>query len=210
MLECAFLSFSTGAAGKNSQTTDLQCFSEALLWKSGAWTQVFISEILFWSVFFCLWDASVRDTFCPWLTCEKWAWRTDRPWLNQPEGAFECLFHLEPSCCPDNVTDSSQCRPTAARRQHPHAPLPPLIRWPRPHHHHPPARRPLFAAGFLMVARQPPAAQTHGVPFMESPSCSRLDSPGRWWPLTPLTSRSRPSESLSAPLWIRRYSHTTN
>lgn len=131
-------------------------------------------------------------------------------WLNLKAVFFLCLFHLKALCCPDNVSDSSQCRPTAARHRHPHAlSLPPLITWPLPRRHHPPARLPLFAAGFPMAARRPPAARTHGAPFTESPFCSRLDSPGRRWPLTPVTSHCRLSESWSALSWIRRYHHTT-
>lgn len=153
----------------------------------------------------CLGHASVRGHLCPW-----WDGGTHHVWLTEPEGSFLCLFHLKALCCPDNIRDSSQCRPTAARHWHPHAlSLPPLITWPLPRHHRPPARLPLFAAGCLMAARRPPAAQTHEAPFTESPFCSRLDSPGRQWPLTPVTSHCRLSESWSALSWIRRYHHTT-
>lgn len=196
---------STGAAGENSPTTEPQSISEGFLWKIQAWSQVFISEIRYLGLFLpgsCLSEGTPlstmrrRDTSC--LT--DWTWRQ----------FFLCLFHLKALCCPDNVIDSSQCRLTAARHRHPHAlSLPPLITWPLPRRHHPPARLPLFAAGFLMAARRPPAAQAHGAPFMESPFCSRLDSPGRRWPLTPVTSHCQLSESWSALSWIRRYHHTT-
>lgn len=157
------------------------------------------------SVCSCLGYASMRGHLCP-----RWDGGTHHVGLTEPEGSCFCLLHLKALCCPDIVRGSTQCRPIAARHRHCHAlSLPPLITWPLPRHHHPPARLPLFAAGFLMAARRPLAAQTHGAPFMESPFCSRLDSPGRRWPLTPVTSHCRLSESWSALSWIRRYHHTT-
>lgn len=95
---------------------------------------------------------------------------------------FGCRSPVKPFLCLDDVTDSSQCRPTTARRRHrpPRAFSPPsLIMQSHPPRRRLPARPPRSAAGCPTAAKRPPAARTHGAPSTGSPSCFRSDSPGR-------------------------------
>lgn len=125
---------------------------------------------------------------------------------DKPEQFFGCRSPTTPFSRLHDVTDSSQCLTTARRHRRPPRGLSPpsLSMRPHPPHRRPPARPPPSAAGCPTAAWRPPAAQTHGAPSTESPSCFRSVSPGRRSPSSPETTHCLRSGSSSAPSWTRR------